>query len=86
MVVKAMEIEVMFRLQVRGREPKWLWSNVSGLHAVRNPRSDNPTFAQEYLDEVGEETLMRMIKDFGEYQNWGGEWKAASCIFKGGQE
>lgn len=75
-------IEVIMRVEVQGHKALYLWSNVEGLHAIKSPKEPDPEFAQKYLDKVGEDTLYVILRDFGEYQNWGGEWKPASNIFK----
>lgn len=79
---ETLELEVIMRVEVQGHKALYLWSNVKGLKAIRSPKEPDPEFAQKYLDKVGEDTLMVILRDFGEYQNWGGEWKPASSIFK----
>ena len=75
-------IEVIMRVEVQGHKALYLWSNIEGLKAIKSPKEPDPEFAQKYLDDVGESALYRILRDFGEYQNWGGEWKPASNIFK----
>ena len=77
-----LEISVILRLKLRNQTAMWEWSNITGLHALTSPKEPNPNLAQEYLDEIGEKQLYRNLRDFGEYQNWGYEWKPASNIFK----
>lgn len=79
---EVMPIEVIMRVEVQGHKALYLWSNIEGLKAIKSPKEPDPEFAQKYLDDVGESALYRILRDFGEYQNWGGEWKPASNIFK----
>lgn len=82
MTAETLPIEIIMRVEVQGHKAVYLYSNIEGLKALKSPKEPDPEFAQKYLDKVGEDTLMVILRDFGEYQNWGGEWKPASNIFK----
>ena len=82
MKAETIAIEIIMRVEVQGHKAVYLYSNIEGLKALKSPKEPDPEFAQKYLDKVGEDTLMVILRDFGEYQNWGGEWKPASNIFK----
>lgn len=82
MKAETLPIEVIMRVEVQGHKAVYLYSNIEGLKAIKSPKEPDPEFAQKYLDDVGESALYKILRDFGEYQNWGGEWKPASNIFK----
>jgi hypothetical protein len=78
---ETLEIAVIMRLKIGQEYLYYHWSNVKGLRALKSEKNKDPERAQKYLQEIGEKMLYRNMCDFGEYQNWGGEWKPAANIF-----
>lgn len=78
---KTIEISVTMRLKFCGEKYLyWVWSNTTGLKVLKSAKNDEKQ-AQRYVDDIGEKMFYRNMADFGEYQNWGGEWKPACNIF-----
>lgn len=78
---ETLEITVIMRLKIGQEYLYYQWSNVKGLRALKSEENKDPERAQKYLNEIGEKMLYRNMCDFGEYQNWDGEWKPAANIF-----